>query len=304
MDDFLEERSHAMKSKTPQFWLTVILMALVFGLTACGVGEPDISTEERVQTRIAETMAVEYYVQTGVAERLAASSPFEEGQAGPEASELPVAVVLEVPATTTVTALIEVNTATPSIPMVTVSRGTNCRSGPGTEYKILGELLVGQQAEVVGVFPDWDYWIIKNPDKTGECWLWGEYASVSGETADLPRFTPPPTPTPEINWSGVWTMKIGLTENSAQSVVFYLTQTGLSISGASTGSYALSINGTLSADMLTVTGTWSSSLHTEPILWQIINSNQFVGNSAGSQGTLMWCGSRAGASFPSPCLGP
>ena len=41
-----------------------------------------------------------------------------------------------------------------------------------------------------------NYWIVNNPDRPGECWLWGQYASVSGDTSSLPVRTPPPTPTP------------------------------------------------------------------------------------------------------------
>lgn len=41
-------------------------------------------------------------------------------------------------------------TPTPSVPTVTVSVDTNCRTGPGTQYDQIGELLIGQSAEVVG----------------------------------------------------------------------------------------------------------------------------------------------------------
>jgi hypothetical protein len=36
-----------------------------------------------------------------------------------------------------------------------------------------------------------------NPD----CWLWGKFATPVGETTALPIFTPPPTPTPYLNYS-------------------------------------------------------------------------------------------------------
>jgi hypothetical protein len=77
-------------------------------------------------------------------------------------------------------------------PMVSVSYKTNCRTGPGIGYTRVGGLLVGQQAEIVGVSEDGEYWVIKNPLRPGECWLWGRYATVSGDTSGLPRVTPPP----------------------------------------------------------------------------------------------------------------
>jgi hypothetical protein len=42
-----------------------------------------------------------------------------------------------------------------------------------------------------------DYWYIENPTRPGEfCWLWGEYATLTGEVEALPILTPFPSPTP------------------------------------------------------------------------------------------------------------
>lgn len=88
-------------------------------------------------------------------------------------------------------------TATPSVPLITVSVATNCRVGPGRVYDRIGALLVGEIAEVVGRDAAGNYWYIRNPDRPdGFCWLWGEYATLVGNTGALPIYTPPPTPTP------------------------------------------------------------------------------------------------------------
>ena len=93
-------------------------------------------------------------------------------------------------------------TATSSIPMLTVSVNTNCREGPGTGYELLGALLVGETAEVVGrpASGSSNYLIIKNPDGPENCWVWLEHATVTGDLSGLPYITPPPlatdTPTP------------------------------------------------------------------------------------------------------------
>jgi len=93
-------------------------------------------------------------------------------------------------------------TLTPSVPMVSVSVETNCRSGPGTAYNVLGVLNKGQTAEVVGRNASGDTWIIKLPSNPAiTCWLWGQYATVVGNTAGLPVSTPPPTPTPAAAFS-------------------------------------------------------------------------------------------------------
>ena len=87
-------------------------------------------------------------------------------------------------------------TSTPAIPEVTVSTNTNCRTGPGTQYDLIGGLLVGQVGTVVGKNSQTGYWIINNPGKTGTCWLYNGYATVSGNTANLQEYSIPPTPTP------------------------------------------------------------------------------------------------------------
>ncbi len=87
-------------------------------------------------------------------------------------------------------------TSTPSVPEVTVSTDTNCRTGPGRQYDNVGALLVTQKATVVGKNSSTGYWIINNPGKTGTCWLYPEFATVSGNTANLQEYSIPPTPTP------------------------------------------------------------------------------------------------------------
>ncbi|WKZ37924.1 MAG: hypothetical protein QY332_08275 [Anaerolineales bacterium] len=89
-------------------------------------------------------------------------------------------------------------TPTPSVPTVSVSVNTNCRTGPGTQYDLIGGLNVGQTAEVVGKNSSTNYWIIKTPGGSGNCWLWGQHATVAGNTTNLPEYPVPPTPTPSL----------------------------------------------------------------------------------------------------------
>ncbi|MBI4730969.1 MAG: hypothetical protein HY781_02380 [Chloroflexi bacterium] len=116
-------------------------------------------------------------------------------------------------------------TFTPTIPMVSVSVETNCRTGPGEPYDIVGVLHVGESAEVVGQAPYGGSWIIKNPDGTGTCWLWDQYATVIGDWHGLPIFDIPPTPTPAVsfnadyyaieNCGGSWGIKLQITNNGS-----------------------------------------------------------------------------------------
>jgi hypothetical protein len=80
--------------------------------------------------------------------------------------------------------------------MVQVSVDTNCRRGPGLAFSYWDAFLVGMEAEVIGVMPARNYYYILNPGKNaGFCWLWGKYATVTGELALAPVMTSPPTPT-------------------------------------------------------------------------------------------------------------
>ncbi len=91
---------------------------------------------------------------------------------------------------------------TPQVPMVSVSVQTNCRSGPGTAYDVLGIFNVGESGQVVGRSFYNDNWIVKLPSHPSiTCWLWAQYATVIGDTSALPIITPPPTPTPGMNFS-------------------------------------------------------------------------------------------------------
>ncbi len=87
-------------------------------------------------------------------------------------------------------------TATSQVPKISVSVATNCRSGPGKVYEYRAALKIGQVADVLAKDPTSKYWFIPNPESPGQfCWVWGEYATITGNTVAVPVFTPPPTPT-------------------------------------------------------------------------------------------------------------
>jgi hypothetical protein len=93
-------------------------------------------------------------------------------------------------------------TATPSIPLLTVSKDTNCRSGPGAIYERKGVLLAGETTEVYGRDTKTAYWYVRNPDVEGDfCWVWGKYATATGNIFSLMLFTPIPVPLTSFNIS-------------------------------------------------------------------------------------------------------
>jgi len=98
-------------------------------------------------------------------------------------------------------------TPTYSVPMLRVLAQTNCRMGPGQDYEILYTYLPWKELEIIGAYPQDNYWLVKSDESpTGTCWLWGEYVEVSGSFWVVSSVTPPPTATipppkaPVIEW--------------------------------------------------------------------------------------------------------
>ncbi len=117
-------------------------------------------------------------------------------------------------------------TFTPSVPTVSVSSETNCRTGPAIGYDLISKLVPGQTAEVIGRDTYGNYWVIKNPGGATPafCWLWGEYATVSGDWQSLPVFDTPPTPTPAPGFSVSYLSTVTCT--GVYAFRFQITNTG------------------------------------------------------------------------------
>lgn len=84
-------------------------------------------------------------------------------------------------------------TATSSIILASpISQPVNCRFGPGISYSVIGALVVGRQAEVIGKSADVTWWYVKNPsDPSINCWLAADFVSIVGNTETLPVVSPP-----------------------------------------------------------------------------------------------------------------
>jgi hypothetical protein len=166
--------------------ILVSLLALSATVLACALpGLTPAPDDDAIATYIARTM-------TAAAGLTAAAAPLS--------SDTPPAPTLTPePPTQTPTVTLTVTpffSPTPLVPMISVSVATNCRTGPGKVYAMTGALLVGETAQALARDPTGQYWYIPNPDSPGDfCWVWGEYAALTGNTAALPIYTPPPTPT-------------------------------------------------------------------------------------------------------------
>ena len=113
------------------------------------------------------------------------------------------------------------STPTPEQVVASVTKNTNCRVGPKDVYELIHIFKKGDSVELVGKNQEETFWYIQNQDGSIECWMWNEYTTTEGNTANLPVFTPPPSPIPFMNF--VLTYK---NTTGEKSVNVYLRNTG------------------------------------------------------------------------------
>jgi uncharacterized protein YgiM (DUF1202 family) len=79
----------------------------------------------------------------------------------------------------------------PPMPKLSVKSDTACYAGPATEFDKIGVLKAGKDAELAGRDRYSEYWQIKNPDASGNCWISDKDASFSG-TLDMVSYVKAP----------------------------------------------------------------------------------------------------------------
>lgn len=166
-----------MKSRTSTTLASLVLITI---LAACNMPQADqILPPGEVQTSAALTVEA------------LMTPPQATSTAGQ-------AILPDTPASTSTPTAGPTGTVTPtySVPMLRLLENTNCRTGPGQDYPIVNTYLVWKELEIVGAYPQENYWLVKSPESPGgQCWLWGEYTEVSGSSWAVPSVTPPPTAT-------------------------------------------------------------------------------------------------------------
>lgn len=231
----------------------VLALLLACNLPA-GLSATNVPAGDAVATALAQTQAAQTMIAYSAAATLAAMQAATTQAAPP----LPPSITpTETPAWTETPSLTPTLTATftPEVPMVSVSVDTNCRAGPGKVYDMVGALTVGKSAEVIARDPSGNYWYIRNPNNPASfCWIWGQYATVSGNIAGLPVYTPPPTPTPAPDF----TVSYSAFEFCAPATY------ALEFTVKNTGSLTLQSYRTVAKDLVhSVTKTWQANIFRE-----------------------------------------
>ncbi|MBK9778435.1 MAG: SH3 domain-containing protein [Anaerolineales bacterium] len=172
-----------MTKRIVQFFLCLIL---TLSLSAC-----NLQFVESSQGADADNLELTAIVQQMLIDQAAQQGNIVEITATPGAGNVPATEEAVVPAAVLPPVTGDVT--------VTVTTATNCRTGPGQNFKIIYGMPVGQVAKVIAKNSYSGYWIIEIPGQAGQnCWLWGQYAVINGDTAALKEVVTPTSPAPTI----------------------------------------------------------------------------------------------------------
>lgn len=196
-----------MNFKTKFLWLVLP----VFILSACNLpAGVDPNAPDFDLTVTANAALIETALASGAQPPadLAQPNAVEPAPAGNEAP--PATEELSNPAESSATPTISSQSGV----TVVVSVATNCRKGPGQAYESVYGLPVGVTGKVVGKNTSVpNYWVIEIPNTNGgTCWLWGQYATVTGDTNTLKIVAVPATPTPTVTFTPTTTLTLTATK--------------------------------------------------------------------------------------------
>lgn len=83
--------------------------------------------------------------------------------------------------------------ATGGAPTLTITGNSNCRSGPGSSFKVVTSFTAGTNLALVARSSSNNFWQVKLPNSEDTCWVWGQYATPNGDYASLPEAAPEPS---------------------------------------------------------------------------------------------------------------
>ncbi|MCC6454538.1 MAG: SH3 domain-containing protein [Caldilineaceae bacterium] len=128
----------------------------------------------------------------------------EVAQPTPAATPAPTSAATPTPTTTLTTTPTTAPTAapttapTPAVPVAVVTAANvNVRSGPGTDYARVGNLVAGQSCTITGRNQASTWWQLSCPPPVSG-WVLGDLLALAGPVSTVPvvQTAPPPTPVP------------------------------------------------------------------------------------------------------------
>jgi len=185
------------------YFMSIVCVLTITGL-ACNLPVQYLSSENS-----GDQQQDPEQIEAAIAETLIAMAPetqeiIESHDTESNESELVVNTATLTPSITPSPTITFTPTFTPTeeVAQGYISGNTNCRIGPGDVYGLIHTFMSGDIVNLVGKDLSENYWFIQDQEQgTIKCWLWGKYTTPEGNTADLPVFTPPPTPIPVANYT-------------------------------------------------------------------------------------------------------
>lgn len=274
------------------------LISVILAFTAASLGCSLFpSAAESVDASANQTEMAAYVQQTVLALSVETEVAKSMVDAQATATPMPSSTATPTPA----------DTATPTITntaentYISVTLDTNCRVGPGSEYRRVGFLFTGDSAQVIGWDGLGDYYVIRNPQGGEDCWVWSRYAVIAGPTSNLEVYQEPPTPTPNRYWEHLWTIRF-----DGQIYTVKLDQSGNNLSGTFEldSGKDVKISGTISSNQMVVEGSYKIS-HSKKgtFKWRMRdNLLQFMGERVDEKDKIdAWCGAWNGKTLPAQC---
>lgn len=158
----------------------------------------EVSLQGTLQAASAQTDVANQVAATVAAmqKSLATATPLPPPTATPFPTATPQPAAPVFPTATPVPPLI-VPTSPPapvqaSAPLIQAEINTNCRTGPGTIYKVIGYLMKGETAAILGRDSGGNWWYIDNPSLQSNCWVWSGSTRLLGDASAVAVVTAVP----------------------------------------------------------------------------------------------------------------
>lgn len=131
-----------------------------------------------------------------------------------------------------------------------VSQVLNVRTGPGTNYDVLGQLRQGETIRLIGANLDFSWAVISFRNTQGWISTAGNLLEIAGDVRSLPFVTPPPTPTPGPTSTAAPTT----TPSTADLVITSVSPTILNWNGSTTVNVTVLNGGGQQSGAFTIAG--------------------------------------------------
>lgn len=284
----------------------VLFVVFILAITACSMlpgNSPEPTAD--IQAAIAQTIEVQNAIASAVVQTQMAGQPTATLAVIP-ANPIPPSAEKSTPVPAT---------AEPAVSEVKVTAITNanCRSGPAANFGLIGKLVQGDSAVVIGKNTDFGKWWKVRLADNNECWIVEDAITITGDTNSIVAIQSPKTPTPNAgpDWNGTWTIWMsGDGGNTSLTVMTAkMTQVGNKLTFNYTAwGVTFYFTGTVSDDGMTVNGSeYGEGAGYTGDAWFVRNPsnlNQFRGKWYVNGDRSLdgaYCGAKNGAPMPDPC---